>query len=513
MARNDINNNICLCFTGKDYCSITDAQLKVCSHVDEEIEDIIMSYKTELLMNFLKDISVDSLMTNHSYHVSKKNNEDEYKLFKYSDGKAYFDGLVGVVSKKNYTISSKKWYGDDTEDKLYCFDIRINIVTRFDGEHPFFLATMMLRDGIRFSQDNIPASLDNLYDYLLIFLFKKYLEESSLKGIYKTYKYKNACDEKIRGSIDIPRLIKNSYGRSNGSVPYCYRENSIDNNLNQLIVETYMFLKQKYPGIMKDNFDNNDSLRRLLETFKYEVSWKKSDGVRKNSKPITHPYYYEYEKIRNVCIQILEEQGLSLWDGDMNEEVYGFLFYIPDLWELFLEDQFRKKLRKIGVSYKAQGGKRGIKVLEKKGEYILQTYPDYVFYSDGMPYMILDAKFRPAWDSLLEEKKGYGFGYLLDDYTKCIRDMNTIGGHATGVIYPTIELEKSTDYFSESSVVHKISEFNDEDIFYVFPIEIPVCKETMTYSEWKTKFDDSLYLANEYIVKKIVFERTRFNKK
>lgn len=43
---------------------------------------------------------------------------------------------------------------------------------------PYFLSKMLLRDDIKFSDNNVPESEDELLDYLLLFRFRQQLREA-----------------------------------------------------------------------------------------------------------------------------------------------------------------------------------------------------------------------------------------------------------------------------------------------------------------------------------------------
>ena len=118
-----------------------------------------------------------------------------------------------------------------------------------------------------------------------------------------------------------------------------------------------------------------------------------------------------------------------------------------------------------------------------------------MFYDEGNPYMILDAKFKPGW--IEAAKNGHLEGTLLNDYDKCIRDMISINAQNCGVIFPTFEqVENYDNHFTvganEFNYAHSISKYNERDKFYTFPIKIPVknsCKPEMSFIEWKTAFE------------------------
>ena len=115
------------------------------------------------------------------------------------------------------------------------------------------------------------------------------------------------------------------------------------------------------------------------------------------------------------------------------------------------------------------------------------TYPDYVFFYDNKPFMILDAKCKPKWESAAN---GGSISDVMEDYNKCIRDMVAVNSHATGVIFPTNNTfaEKNVD----NILCHQISEYNETDLFYTIPVCVPTVDKTDLYSEWSNQFENVL---------------------
>ncbi|MBR1382543.1 MAG: hypothetical protein IJ555_01830 [Ruminococcus sp.] len=83
----------------------------------------------------------------------------------------------------------------------------------------------------------------------------------------------------------------------------------------------------------------------LLKREKGFSKYKREFLIRKCENPISHPYYTEYEDIRKICLSILRGEGVSVMSGS-GDEISGILYYIPDLWEEYLES----KMENMGVS-------------------------------------------------------------------------------------------------------------------------------------------------------------------
>jgi 5-methylcytosine-specific restriction endonuclease McrBC regulatory subunit McrC len=205
---------------------------------------------------------------------------------------------------------------------------------------------MLLGNKLDLNEKNIPNSEDEIFDYLLLFWFKEQFQNAYMKGFYRTYRRFEKNDDHLRGTIDIARHIKLNMGQNNGKIAYSYRENTVNNFLNHLIIAAYEHLKRKYSALVMEIFDQDLDLKTAMNTLKNEIGYvdtAEQTLLFKNMKPISHPYYMEYEALRVTCMKILRDTGISFFDGDSEETSHGILFYIPDLWEMYLEREVFQK--------------------------------------------------------------------------------------------------------------------------------------------------------------------------
>lgn len=450
-------------------------------------DDLTVSYgtlpnnynKVELIKAILNKININMLT------IGKSENSNRLNLFNDFNGKAYYDGIAGVLKKTNIAIK-------DDEVNNQTFDVKLQITTKFDDEKPYFLATMLLYDKIALNDNTVPSNEDEIFDYLLLYRFKELLQKACLKGLYKTYRRFECNDERLRGSIDIARHIKLNAGQNNGKIAYSYRERTTNNYLNYLIVAAYMHLKDKYYDLVVDTIDSNFDLLSVINQLKNDTGYIKGglkSIISKNLKAITHPLYTEYEELRVISIKILRDEGLSIFDGE-DEDTNGILFYVPDLWESFLESRMYKyvdclKNKEIALKPQAE-----LSVLSKaKNSYFFKTRPDYVFFdSQGKPFLILDAKFKPAWENSIKEDTRLDSN-LLNDYSKCLRDMVDFSAKSTGIIFPCCTESYQDFPFDCSAIKHYVSDYNTVNCFYTIPVQVPSAKD-FSYSIWKSKFDE-----------------------
>lgn len=491
-------------FYGRDYSPIElDLGLTDISGFDWELS---LGEKRKLLLNFLNAVQTKST----GLVINSKGNNSLELFNNLGEDKYFFGGIVGVVSSKLHLYKSeiKEALQESEENNEFDVNITLQIQSRFDVDEnkdiakPYFLSTMLSASDPTLNDDFVPSNNeDYLFDFLLLFTFKARLREAYLKGYYRTYHRFENNDDHIKGSIDIARHIKLNMGLNNGKIAYSYRENSVDNYLNHLIVAAYSYLKKKYFGLVNSAFDNVKELKSIIEHLKDEIHYPKYDLktiIMKNLNAISHPFYTEYESLRKVCLRILRNEGASIFDGKSSEDIEGILFYIPDLWEKYLEsflgsqDYYLYPQRKINlIDYGSDW------------EFRQNTFPDYVFTVDRkgtQPFMILDAKFKEKWsDSVFSKGSFYS---VLEDYDKCVRDMNSINGHATGVVFPTNDIRALSP---DEYVVHHISEFNKTDKFYTFPIYVP--HSDGHYREWIKSFRDNCKNIAASVKKHIYVEK------
>ena len=444
-----------------------------------------------------------------------------------------FGNIVGVLRWKNYNYKKGK------------YDITLQIGSRFDTkDKKYLLPTMLYHRADTLSENNfVPSGDDDVFHFLYLFIFKEKLKEAYQNGAYKTYVRFERNDSKLRGSIDISRHIKLNAGQNNGKIAYSFRESTIDNPINHLILHTYDYAKKVYPDLLYDITSRDFTFNEIIKTIRYQANTYDSSAIQKCiqscGKQIAHPFFIKYEETRKICLNFLHFMGVSMFDGDEEEqEVQGILYDVNDLWEEYLAKCFEKNLKS---DYKVCN-QFGVPVcIDENGNDKTSGYPDHVFFDKDSDVkndpakMVLDAKYRIVW-----QNNGFDF----PDYTKCIRDMNAFAAHKTGVIYPqeikdksntevnaddaqvntddiqanaddtqanaddaqvnTDDIRKSARDIQEeklidSAIKFQVSKYNKDDYFYSIPVCIPCSDENTSYYDWRKKMDDNIDIVTDKI--------------
>lgn len=473
---------------GYDYTNLNSNDSKVfsletkCNIADEK--DFIRSFLR--YMNNKRD-NLNIITADLKEKTSQRSNNADYYFL--NDDENWSGNIVGTYTSNDFKYPEN---GD-----LFCVELELR--SRFDSKRPFFLARMML-SMLSFnnlsSSDMAIASMDDLFDFLLVYKFRNEMKEAYKQGLFRSYQRFERNDDKLKGTIDVARHIKLNAGMNNGKVAYSYREQTVDNSLNHLFLHAFSCIEKRFSKIIKSILMSDQEFKAIISklfmscnTF-YESNVKQI--MSKHKVKLNHPYYQKYETLRKTSMDILLHKGLAPFsDTTDNPECPYMLFYVPDLWESFVEDILGKELMTKHIDIKTQ-----VKtdIFESKNKFTRNIRPDYVLWcKDNKPFMIIDAKYRPGWGTIA--KKGLDNKKYYSDYDKCIRDMNAFNVNTGGVIFPTEDKDYDDDDFK-----HKISEYNS-NYFYTFPLYID--KSDKTVSSFR-EYNEQLNANIEYYVEKAV---------
>ncbi len=454
------------------------------------------------------------------------------------------NGLIGAIKVEYDTsnFSELNYKELKINDRNYNkLRVNINIYSRLDKpkeleQQPncFFSAALLMGGSVDRFNDCVHFSSDNLFDFLLIDILGKRIKEAYKKGIFRSYRQFYGNNERPRGSIDVSRHIKLNAGQQNGRIAYTYRDNTANNFLNILIMKAYEYSKKKYPEVVRVKIDNDKILKDYFREL--SVDTKASEvsvhlAVTKNIRPISHPYYSEYEEVRKICLRIFRNEGVSIFSADKGE-VSGYVYYSPDLWEDFLKSIFQRITTRFFDMIKVEDQEsQGFLSKGERDKYYCVSRPDFVFknsISDSYE-LVLDAKLIPNMESFFEDDRYIQtiFGGEID---KAIRDMEVWGTKGTGLVFPIgVEdrFENNTDEDSlqknEELKERIIEKYYNEDYcqgmrsmgsisertFGIIPFPIPYSRDYDQYSSWKKQYNQFEKFFSENL--KEVFERMFFD--
>ncbi len=312
-------------------------------------------------------------------------------------------------------------------------DVQLTIGSRFDkDENKQYFFQYMLQNVFAINMVNLDTTSgnENIWDFLLMFMFPYFLNNAIRQGIYKEYQKKKNNDFNVKGTIDIARHIKENIPFM-GKVAYNTREFSFDNPTTQLIRHTAEFIVQKGFGQALNNtpetIENINIIRQATPSYN-KRDWYKI--ISKNHNSVKHPFFTEYEPLRIICMRILRHEGVSL-ENDKNK-VHGLLFDGAWLWEEYLDTI----LRNCGFKHPENKTKSGGLPLFEKSQPI---YPD--FYKEN-PNIVIDAKYKK-----LQDYKNL----KTNDIYQVITYMYRLQAQRGILLYPTYNNRHVTDNMNKES--------------------------------------------------------------
>lgn len=380
-------------------------------------------------------MSIIQITDNNYKGISIDNDDDICNIKQFANKKIKYlkENDLFILSKNsskddidNSTIieldeKNNKIYSNNIMGFIGYNDTQIKITSRFASDKEDYFLHYMLQKVLCFNIFDLQHSSDkdNSFDFL-IYMFIHFFQKAIRQGIYKSYQKREYNDANVRGVIDINRHIRKNIPFG-GKIAYRMREYSYDNNLTQLIRHTIEYINSKNRGILNINEELKISILQMIEaTSSYDKN-KRQNIINKNLKKLNHPYFYEYEPLRKICVQILRHEEIKY--GREEDKIYGILFDGAYLWEEYiwtiLKDlDFKHPQNKLGTD--------GINLLDNGW----RVYPD--FYNDNKKNnnnkIVLDTKYK----RLNRDNENID----SNDKHQIISYVYTLGAQIGGFVYP-----------------------------------------------------------------------------
>ena len=366
----------------------------------------------------IENISDNILIFPNSFDESKDINKQS-TIFNLLDNKIHTNNIMGFISYNNTQIKiSSRFAVNDNED--------------------YFMHYMLMK-VLSLNIVNLEHSkdYDDSFDFL-IYMFISFFKKALRQGLFKQYKLIKHNDSNIKGTIDINRYIKNNIP-FNGKISYNTREYSYDNNIIQLIRHTIEYINTKNRYLLSYDSEIKNYVQQIYYfTPSYEKN-KRESIINKNLKKLSHPYYYEYEPLRKICIQILRHEKLKY--GSDDNTVYGLLFDGAWLFEEYL-NTFLSKINFIHAENRTS--KNGINLLNNAWI----VYPDFYKLSENNN-IVLDAKYKRL-DNYSSENIDRNDKHQIVSYAY------TLNAKKAGFIYPLEEVN-----YTDANKIIKIGVLNN----------------------------------------------------
>lgn len=343
----------------------------------KSLDEIFKIQFPKELLNELYDIS--------GKKISDLKNQDGFLIYCNED-KLKDD----VESSSIFTISGNKLTTYNIAGFVGTQNTLLSIRSRFaqDNGDDYFLH-YMLQKVFNINISTLEHATDrNKAFQFLPYLFKYYFLKALSQGLYKKYVWNKYNDSKVKGTIDIARHIKHNFIFT-GNIAYNVREHSYDNNINQLIRHTVEYISNlKMFSMMLESDDMIDLVQDIRSITPTYSEKNRQQVINNNLKSDIHPYYYEYEPLRQICLQILMEDD-ELKYGRAENKIYGVLFDAAWLWEEYLNTLI-SEIDSSFIHTRNKSKENRIYMLENNG---WEAYPDY--YSSALD-IVMDAKYKHA---------------------------------------------------------------------------------------------------------------------
>lgn len=388
-------------------------------NIENISEEDIISIK-EIAGKTLSDVKDNIIIFPNSIKESK-DLEEESRIFDIINDSILTNNIMGFISYNNTQIKiSSRFAVNDNED--------------------YFLHYMLMK-VLSLNIVNLEHSkdYDDSFDFL-IYMFISFFKRALRQGLFKQYKLIKHNDSNVKGSIDINRYIKNNIP-FNGKISYNTREYSYDNNIMQLIRHTIEYINTKNRYLLSYDCEIKDYVQQIFySTPSYDRN-KRESIINKNLKKLSHPYYYEYEPLRKICIQILRHEKLKY--GINDNTVYGLLFDGAWLFEEYLNTFLSKE---NFIHAENRNSKNAIKLLDNAW----RVYPDFYKVTDeNKNNIVLDAKYKR-----LDNKDNESID--RNDKHQIVSYAYTLNAKKAGFIYPLEEVN-----YTDANKIIKIGVLNN----------------------------------------------------
>ncbi|MGN0834342.1 MAG: McrC family protein [Candidatus Spyradosoma sp.] len=265
---------------------------------------------------------------------------------------------------------------------------RLEIASRFEESdgRDYFLHYLLGRVfSFSLFDWDFETSSDPALD-LLALVFPHFLKKALRQGIYKEYRTRERNECALRGALDAARHLRLNTPFA-GRVAFRTREHAADNALMQLVRHTVEHLRGERAFDALAHFDGEtaDAVRDVVAVTPSYARRERERVIGKNLRPLRHPYFSEYEPLRELCLRILRRDALK-YGNDADDAIHGVLFDGAWLWEEYLATVLK------GFAHpknKTGAGRQYIFENPKSGH----CYPD--FYSERC---VLDAKYKDKTD-------------------------------------------------------------------------------------------------------------------
>ena len=392
------------------------------------------------------------------------------------------DKKITLIKKYNDAWYTQQYVGmvqiedDSDEEKKYKW---IFFKSRFDNESNNFTKYVLSKalNMKLFMFDDMERQTEQgaFMDLLLAVVLIQQIEKAYRKGIYKQYCTFEGNDSKVRGKIDIARHIRLN-PLFNGKIAYSYREYTINNNTNRLILTAYTLMEKKYKGIMTQLVKNKTNVSVFIKNLKNVMQpFTRREiprGMFHKEKKVTNSLYKDWEAVRKTSVMILRHFGINI-DESADLQTKGILIDMNKIWECYIESILENK------NLESQ---KEIEILFEKDVKRTSIKPDFLIETNGLTSLILDAKYKNKWEKVASGEK---IEWPREETFQVLSYMYILECNKGGIVCPMrVKSGKSV----ESKIEYDITKEKDKGKFAVIPIGI---SQETDVSEFKKQMEEN----------------------
>lgn len=233
------------------------------------------------------------------------------------------------------------------------------------------------------------------FSFAAMISFPRVLNAALLQGIYRLPRWHEYNEERIRGSIDLPRHLRLNVPFT-GRVASRSREFDFDNKVTELVRHAVELMEQHPFGsvVLKSSRRIISAVRELKDLTPGYNKNARPRIMAENVLPINHPFYTAWEELRRLSLIILGGSGFA-YRQQQEQKIRGIVFDLARLYEDWLAGILCEK---FGLIHADNFRKTGRITLAKGA---LVRYPD--FYREAQPAVdgaagvssvVLDAKYK-----------------------------------------------------------------------------------------------------------------------
>lgn len=236
------------------------------------------------------------------------------------------DDLLNVLgwNSNNYMIETGNLVGH-----VLTKNFTLNISSRFGNNFLEYL----IRHAEGFLEIPEAGSIDKggFYEWLMVYLWQNALLRAYRLGIPKQYIEQHERRFTVRGNIDVLDYAVNR-GKDGRTLCHFY-QHDFNNPVTQLISYTFSKIEQKV--LIKDCI-------QLKNTFENCVEGKRQSlEACLDTRPVTNPYYAEYNKVISLSKNILRRRFGNITDS--SDISSAFLFDMSMLFEHYIRKVLKKR--------------------------------------------------------------------------------------------------------------------------------------------------------------------------